>query len=68
MLAGAVAMAACGGEAAPSTPAAAAGRGGRGAQNAQTVPVTAAPVGVSQESFFKRLSSRVKFWVAPPKP
>jgi multidrug efflux system membrane fusion protein len=37
-------MAACGGEAAPSTPAAAAGRGGRGAQNAQTVPVTAAQV------------------------
>ena len=31
-------------------------------------PAAAAPVGVSKESFFKRLSSRVKFWVAPSKP
>jgi multidrug efflux system membrane fusion protein len=41
VLAGAVAAAACGGEAAPSTPAAG---GGRGSQNTQAVPVTTAPV------------------------
>jgi ATP-dependent RNA helicase RhlB len=35
---------------------------------AASAPMAAAPVGVSKESFFKRLSSRVKFWVAPSKP
>jgi ATP-dependent RNA helicase RhlB len=32
------------------------------------VPAAAVPVGVSKESFFKRLSARVKFWAASPKP
>ena len=34
---------------------------------AASVPAAAAPVGVSKESFFKRLSARVKFWAASPK-
>jgi ATP-dependent RNA helicase RhlB len=35
---------------------------------AASASMAAAPVGVSKESFFKRLSARVKFWVAPSKP
>jgi len=48
--------------------------GGDNPANQHVAPASAtpsaavAPVGVSKESFFKRLSSRVKFWVAPPKP
>jgi ATP-dependent RNA helicase RhlB len=33
-----------------------------------SAPAATAPVGVSKESFFKRLTARVKFWAAPSKP
>src|SRR5688572_26271790 len=32
------------------------------------VPVPVAPIGVSKESFFRRLSARVRSWVGPAKP